>query len=552
MATNQKPVVLIIRDGWGTNPDASMDAHNAIVQANTPVADSLFQHHLSTHIGTCGEKVGLPVGIMGNSEVGHQNIGAGRIVPQELMRLNIAVEQHEFCTNDVIKQALNRGCDGHTTHIVGLVSDGCVHSDIAHLFALIEAAPEESRVCIHVITDGRDCSPSAGLGFIEALQARICDTNIQIATVMGRYWAMDRDSRWERVALAYEAMTGRTTTHPLQKNVPNINTARSADDAVREYYNNPTEPSRSGDEFIVPTRIVDEQGDPIGTVQDGDAIFFFNYRGDRPREISKAFVLDDEDWSNVPRGPFARGPRFVDLYFATMTNYESSLPVSAVAFDKPTPMKNILGHVLAQQGMQQFRCAETEKFPHVTFFFNDYRESPFVGETRLLIPSPTDVSTYDKKPEMSAEEVCNCVLEQLASEECPAVIIVNFANGDMVGHTGILPAIIEAVEVVDACCGQIIHAVHAIGGALIITADHGNAERTWNTETNSPDTAHTTYDVPLHVVGGIETEHELRSDGILADIAPTVLHILGIQKPQEMMGKTLLVSTNVSANHQGE
>jgi 2,3-bisphosphoglycerate-independent phosphoglycerate mutase len=537
MTTKQQPVVLVIRDGWGRNSDSSMDSHNAILQANTPVADALFQNHPTTMIETSGTSVGLPNGVMGNSEVGHQNIGAGRIVPQELIRLSAAAENGNFKTNPVISKAFSIGCDGHAVHIVGLVSDGRVHSDIAHLFALINAAPKEARVFIHVITDGRDCSPSAGLGFVEQLEDKIRGSNVKIASVIGRYWAMDRDNRWERVALAYEAMTGIKTTHELRPNSQNVQTNFHASNVISEYYNSPTESNRTGDEFILPTQIVDANNQPIGLVKDGDSILFFNYRGDRPRELTRAFILDDKAWKNVPRGSFHRGSKIKELYFATMTNYESSLPVSGVAFNKPKPMKNILGEVLSKNGLKQFRCAETEKFPHVTFFFNDYKEDPFQGETRLLVPSPTDVATYDQKPEMSAKEVCKGVLDELKDEECPSVIIVNFANADMVGHTGNLEATIKAVEVVDACCGQIINATLSVSGSLLITADHGNAERTWNIKTNSLDTAHTTYDVPLHLVG---STNNVRKNGILADIAPTILELLNIPKPQEMTGKSLL------------
>jgi 2,3-bisphosphoglycerate-independent phosphoglycerate mutase len=534
---NNTPVVLIVRDGWGLNPNSTDDEHNAIVQANTPVADSLFEQYPTTMIQTCGESVGLPSGVMGNSEVGHQNIGAGRIVPQELMRLTAAAESGAFTVNPVISKAFATGCNGNTLHIIGLVSDGRVHSDIAHLFALLNAAPKQTRICIHVITDGRDCSPTSGLGFVEELEEHIHGTNAVIASVIGRYWAMDRDNRWERIAIAYEALTGTKTSHPLQSEMPSVTTSTHGSAAIAKYYDNPIDASHSGDEFIIPTQIVDGNGKPIGLIKDGDGVLFFNYRGDRPRELSKSFVLSDEDWAKVPRGPFNRGNKIENLYFATITNYESGLPVSGVAFDKPEPMKNILGAVLAKNGLKQFRCAETEKFPHVTFFFNDYREEPFDNEYRVLIPSPTDVATYDQKPEMSAKEVCQSVINQLDSDDCPEVLIVNFANADMVGHTGNLDAIVKAVEVVDFCCGNIIDATLEVGGSLIITADHGNAERTWNSETNCPDTAHTTYDVPLHIVG---TSYNLRGSGILADIAPTIVELMNISKPDEMTGTSLL------------
>jgi 2,3-bisphosphoglycerate-independent phosphoglycerate mutase len=537
MTNSKKPVVLIVRDGWGQNPDNSMDKYNAIVQAHTPVADELHKKYPTTLIGTSGENVGLPKSVMGNSEVGHQNIGAGRIVPQELMRLTLAAKGGEFKTNSTVKKVFTAGCTGNATHIVGLVSDGRVHSDIEHLYALLEAAPKDCKIYIHVITDGRDCSPSSGLGFVEELEEIIRGTNIKIASVMGRYWAMDRDNRWERVSVAYETMTGKKTVHKLRDSTVLVKRAHSAVSAISEYYNNPSDGSLAGDEFITPTQIVDDQDKPLGLVQNGDAVLFFNYRGDRPRELTKAFVLSDDEWSNVPRGPFDRGEKFDDLFFATMTNYESDLRVSEVAFDKPQPMKNILGEVLEKNNLKQFRCAETEKFPHVTFFFNDYKEEPFDNEDRLLVPSPTDVTTYDQKPQMSAEEVCNGVVNRITSGECPDVIIVNFANVDMVGHTGDLHAIIAAVEVVDACCGKIIDATLALKGALIVTADHGNAEKTWNIETNSPDTAHTTFDVPLHLVG---IDAPLKEWGILADIAPTILQLLDIPKPKEMSGSSLI------------
>ena len=540
MVVKHAPVVLVIRDGWGQNPNQSLDAYNAIKEADTPVADMLHVQWPTTLIKTCGESVGLPSGVMGNSEVGHQNIGAGRIVPQELERLTTAAESGEFKTNPILSEVFARGKDGHIVHIVGLVSDGRVHSDLAHLFALLDAAPNDIKICIHVITDGRDCSPTSGLGYVEALEDYIRETNAVITSVMGRYWAMDRDNRWERVSLAYEAMTGKPTSHPLRGGLPEIRTAYRASDVISEYYENPIEPSLRGDEFIVPTQIVDAENEPVGVIRNGDAVLFFNYRGDRPREISKAFVLEDEDWSKVPRGPFARGKMIEDLLYVTMTNYETGLPVSAIAFDKPAPLKNILGDVLSTNGMRQFRCAETEKFPHVTFFFNDYREVPFEGETRLLIPSPTDVSTYDQKPEMSAYEVCDGVINSLNEEHPPDTIIVNFANADMVGHTGSMPSIIKAVEVVDQCCGKIIDTTLAVGGSLLITADHGNAERTWNVETNSPDTAHTTFDVPLHLVGESWKTCSLRSGGMLADIAPTMLQMIAVQKPQEMTGNSLI------------
>ena len=545
MADNT-PLVLIIRDGWGQAPPNCPDAPdktNGIVNAHTPVADELFNRALTTMVQTSGLSVGLPEGVMGNSEVGHQNIGAGRIVPQELMRLSLAAESGAFASNNVIQEVFRHGQDGHTAHIVGLVSDGCIHSDIAHLFALIDVIPTDANVCIHVITDGRDTSPTSGLAFVSELEDRIRDTNVHIASVMGRFYAMDRDHRWERVALAYEAMTGIQTTHTDAGNV-SVQTATSATSAIESYYNNPSTPSQLGDEFITPTVIVNNDGAPIGQVQPGDSAFFFNYRGDRPRELTRAFIFNDEEWAAVPRTPFVRGNQLHDIYFATMTNYEKGLGVHGIAFDKPEPMQDILGEVLESNNITQLRCAETEKFPHVTFFFNDYKEESYQGEVRELVPSPTDVSTYDLKPEMSAPEVTAKIVEALNDERCPQVIVVNFANGDMVGHTGNLEAIVKSIEAVDEGCGKILNACAQRGGVAIVTADHGNAERTLNVETQSPDTAHTTYDVPLHIVGIDRSAYAIRDGSVLADIAPTMLDILGIEQPKAMTGQSLLVSVS--------
>ncbi len=543
MADNT-PLVLIIRDGWGEAPlncSAAPDATNAVLKAKTPVADSLRDTALTAMIKTSGKSVGLPEGVMGNSEVGHQNIGAGRIVPQELMRLSMAAEKGEFATNKVIQEVFRRGRDGYTAHIVGLVSDGCIHSDIAHLFALIDAIPTDANVCIHVITDGRDTSPTSGLSFVTALEERIQNTNIKIASLMGRFYAMDRDHRWERVALAYEAMTGICTSHPDSKGTT-VQTALSATDTIQQYYDSPSSPLQIGDEFITPTVITNSTGAPLGQIKSGDSVFFFNYRGDRPRELTRSFILDDTSWTSVPRTPFDRGQPLNDIFFATMTNYERGLNVHGIAFNKPEPMPKILGEVLESNDITQVRCAETEKFPHVTFFFNDYREEPFNGELRMLVPSPTDVSTYDLKPQMSASEVTTKVVETLEVINGPQVIIVNYANGDMVGHTGNFDAIVKSIEVVDEGCGRILDACHKRGGVAIVTADHGNAERTFNVETQSIDTAHTTYDVPLHIVGLDQGAYAIRNWGILADIAPTMLEILGIERPSVMTGESLLTS----------
>ena len=506
----------------------------------------------NTLVITCGEDVGLPPGTMGNSEVGHQNIGAGRIVDQELMRITRSIRDGSFFANKAFLAAIDHARKNNSKlHLLGLVSNGYVHSDIEHLFALLDLIKRQGfpgeRVFIHAITDGRDVGPTTGLGFIKQLEDRLASSfhdsmkRPRIATVIGRYYAMDRDNRWERVAQAYQTLTGRKVMHPSlhPKAMPHQET--SAPRAIENYYAHPTEPSRTGDEFIVPTQIVDPAArQPLATVSDNDAVIFFNFRGDRPREITKALVLKDDDWARVPNSGFDRGAPVHNLFFCTMAGYEKGLPVSTIAFEKPPKMPNILGEVISKAGMTQFRCAETEKFPHVTFFFNDYREEPFPGETRELIPSPKDITTYDQKPQMSALGVCDAVLRRLAADDCEPLIIVNFANPDMVGHTGKLDAAIKAVEVVDECVGRIVDAALARGGNLIVTADHGNAEQMFDPETNSPHTAHTTYDVPLIVVDEKFRGRKLRSGGRLADIAPTILQLMGMPQPKEMTGRSLL------------
>jgi 2,3-bisphosphoglycerate-independent phosphoglycerate mutase len=550
--SQRPPTVLIIRDGWGENPHREHDAFNAVKLAKTPVAHQLMREWPNTLVITCGEDVGLPPGTMGNSEVGHQNIGAGRIVDQELMRITRAIRDGSFFQNRAFLAAIDHARQNNSQlHLLGLVSNGYVHSDIEHLFALIDLIKQQNfpgeRVFIHAITDGRDVGPSTGLDFITQLQARLASSHPdvmkrpRIATVIGRYYAMDRDNRWERVAQAFATLTGREVHHALMPRGFKPRHATSATEAVQHYYDRPSEPSRTGDEFVLPTQIVDAHSDrPLATIGDNDAVIFSNFRGDRPREITKAFVLSDHGWKNVTNGGFDRSAPIRNLFFCTMAGYEKGLPVSAIAFEKPPKMPNILGEVVSKAGLAQFRCAETEKFPHVTFFFNDYREEPFAGEKRELIPSPKDITTYDQKPQMSAQGVCDAVLRRLAAEDCEPLIIVNFANPDMVGHTGKLDAAIKAVEVVDECVGRIVDATLARGGSLIVMADHGNAEQMWDPETNSPHTAHTTYDVPLIVIGEKFRGRSLRSGSRLADIAPTILQMIGLTQPSEMTGRSLL------------
>ncbi len=541
------PVVLVIRDGWGENPHPEHDRFNAVKLARTPVDDALRRHWPWTLIKTCGEDVGLPAGVMGNSEVGHQNIGAGRIVDQEIMRITRRIRDGSFFESPPLRGAFEHArASGGNVHIMGLVSDGQVHSDLEHCFALIDLAKRMQfpgdRVFVHAFTDGRDTGPKTGLGFIRRLESKVRETGVgRIASVIGRYWAMDRDHRWERIAWAYSCLTGRSVAH--EKLVAPMGAVRgdaSGERAVQWYYDHPADESRTGDEFITPTVILDDHGKALPRVGDGDSVVLFNFRGDRPREISKAFVLDDAGWAQVKNGGFDRGQRLRDLYFCTMTGYETGLPVSAIAFEKPPKMPNILGQVVSDAGLTQFRCAETEKFAHVTFFFNDYREEPSPGESRELIQSPTDVTTYDQRPEMSAAGVCDAVLRRLRANDRESLIVVNFANPDMVGHTGKLAAVITAVETVDACVGRLVEATLAIGGSLIITADHGNAEQMWDPVHDSPHTAHTTYDVPLFIVGETHRGTSLRDGGRLADIAPTVLAMMGMEQPKEMTGRALI------------
>jgi 2,3-bisphosphoglycerate-independent phosphoglycerate mutase len=563
------PVVLVIRDGWGENPNPAHDSFNAVKLARTPLDHRLRSRYPHTLIKTSGEDVGLPKGTMGNSEVGHQNIGAGRIVDQEVMRITRAVRDGSFFENSALVGALEHARSRNSNlHIMGLLSDGQVHADLEHLLALIDLALKRKfpgdRVFLHLFTDGRDTGPRRGLGFLEQVEAKLRAAGVgRIASIIGRYYAMDRDHRWERIAAAYAALTGRvpppsqgggqregvgparSNTSPPPRSSPSegkgISVAHSAREAIQAYYDNPTEPSRSGDEFITPSRIIDGTTNTfLPAIDDGDAVIFFNFRGDRPRQLTKAFMLPEEQWREVKNGGFDRGERIQNLYFCTMTGYEEGLPVTAIAFHKPPKMKNILGDVVARAGLTQFRCAETEKFAHVTFFFNDYREQPFEGERRLLCPSPKDVATYDQKPEMSANDVCDAVIARLRASDCEALIVVNFANPDMVGHTGSLEATIKAVETVDACVGRIVDAALGRGGSLIVTADHGNAEQMWSPEEQSPHTSHTTYDVPLIVVGEKLAGMKLRSGGRLADIAPTVLAMMGLSKPPEMTGTSLL------------
>lgn len=535
------PVVLIIRDGWGSNPYPEWQHANAVHLARTAVDDRLLATYPHTLLKTSGNAVGLPTGVMGNSEVGHQNIGAGRVVEQEVMRITGRIRDGSFFDNPAFVGAFKRAHKGGgRVHLMGLCSDGRVHSDLDHLYGLLEMTRRLSfpgdRVFVHAFTDGRDAPPNSGLGYVEAMEAKCRKVGVNpVASVVGRYYAMDRDNRWNRVEQAYWMLVRGEGAR-----------FSSAGEAIQHYYDHPTEPNRSGDEFVVPSVVSRKDGTPAGTIRDGDSVIFFNFRGDRPREITKAFVLEGFPFEGMGKDEyrigFERGPR-LDLHFVTMSAYEDGLPVE-VAFEKPEPIPDLLGGYVARHGLTQFRCAETEKYPHVTFFFNDYRDEPFPGEERQLIPSPRAVSTYDQKPEMSADEVTDVMLRRIALDKHD-LMVVNYANGDMVGHTGNLKAAIRAVEAVDECVGRIVEAVSAKGGALIVTADHGNCEQMIDPKTGGPHTAHTTYDVPLILVDERYRGSLLRSGGSLADIAPTLLEMLGLSRPQAMSGSSLVVPANV-------
>ena len=525
MSSIRQPVLLVIRDGWGKNPDSTQDKTNAVHLAVKPCDDMLHAKYPVTLVKASGLDVGLPDGVMGNSEVGHENIGAGRIVDQELVRLNKLFLEKKLATNPVWRAILGRVKERKAKlHLMGIVSDAGVHGMLEHLYGILRQAKEDglTEVYIHAFTDGRDTPPQSGVGYIKQVEAKCREIGVgKIASVCGRFWAMDRDNRWERVQQAYDMLTGRKAKA----------TASGAEAAVANYYANPLSPTQNGDEFVPATAIVGADGKPVAVIGNGDAVLFYNYRGDRPREITRAFVMDDF------KG-FDRGPK-LDLYYATMTEYEAGLPVNVVS-GKPEKLKNILGEVVSKAGLAQFRCAETEKNPHVTFFFNNYRKEPFPGEERACPASPK-VPTYDMQPEMSAAEVTKAAKEAILSGKY-GLIVVNFANPDMVGHTGSLPATIKAVEATDRGVGELLAALATKNGKAVILADHGNAEQMWDPTVNGPHTAHTLNLVEVFAVGEglVAGKTKMRTGGRLADIAPTVLHLMGLPKPAEMTGESLI------------
>jgi 2,3-bisphosphoglycerate-independent phosphoglycerate mutase len=511
------PVVLVILDGWGIGRD---EPGNAVLHAHTPTMDRLWTAYPHATLLTSGAAVGLPPGQMGNSEVGHTNIGAGFVVYQWLTRIDRAIADGEFAANPVLNSAIDRvlATDG-SLHLLGLVSDGGVHSHIRHLEALLRLArarglPAE-RVVVHAFTDGRDTSPLSGFGFVEALEKAMEDIGAgRIGTVSGRYYAMDRDRRWERTRKAYDAIVNGIGER-----------ATSAAEAVRRAY-----ADGITDEFIPPTVIADGSG--AATIRPGDSAIFFNFRADRGRQLSEALVGE-------AFGGWERGPRLPDLHLVTLSRYEEGLDAE-IAF-APMDVTNPLARVISEAGLAQLHTAETEKYPHVTFFLNGGREEPFPGESRVLIPSPK-VATYDLQPEMSALEVTDVVIGAIESG-LYAFIIVNFANGDMVGHTGVFTAAVHAIETVDACLGRVIAATLDAGGVALVTADHGNAEEMIDPETGAPLTAHTTNPVPVVLVApeGYPLRYaQLRQTGRLCAVAPTVLQLMGLAVPATMMEPSLL------------
>ncbi|GHH97554.1 2,3-bisphosphoglycerate-independent phosphoglycerate mutase [Neobacillus kokaensis] len=508
---SKAPIALIILDGFGCRSETK---GNAVAQSKKPNFDRFWSTYPHSHLTASGEAVGLPEGQMGNSEVGHLNIGAGRIVYQSLTRVNISIREHEFEKNETFLGAMEHvKKHGTSLHLFGLLSDGGVHSHINHMFALLKLAKEEGieKVYIHAFLDGRDVGPQTAPTYIQEALDTMKEYGVgEFATISGRYYSMDRDKRWERVEKSYRAMVygeGPTYKDPLE--------------LVEDSYSHGI-----FDEFVIPSVMVKEDGQPVATIQDNDAVIFYNFRPDRAIQISNTFT--NEDFRSFDRGP--KHPK--DLYFVCLTHFSESVD-GYVAF-KPTNLDNTLGEVLSQNNLKQLRIAETEKYPHVTFFMSGGREAKFPGEERILINSPK-VATYDLKPEMSVYEVTDALLNEIQADKFDAIIL-NFANPDMVGHSGKLEPTIKAIEAVDECLGKVVDLILEKGGAAIITADHGNADEVVTMEGN-PMTAHTTNPVPVIVT---KQDIELREGGILGDLAPTMLDLLNVEKPAEMTGTSII------------
>ncbi len=500
--------MLMILDGWGIG---KKDKSDVIYNSTTPNMDRLMETYANAQLQASGENVGLPAGQMGNSEVGHLNIGAGRVVYQDLVKINLAVKDNSITKNTEIQEAWKYAKENNkTVHFVGLVSDGGVHSSDKHLYKLAEMAHEAGieKAYIHALTDGRDTDPKSGKGFMENLQNAIQHTNVKVASIVGRYYGMDRDKRWERIKLAYDLYVhgkGEKHSDPVQ--------------AMQESYDNGVT-----DEFIKPVALTDENNEPLTTIQEGDVVFCFNFRTDRLRELT--IVLSQE---NMPEHDMKTMP----LYYLTMTRYDDSFKNVHIPFDKDN-LSDTMGEVLARNSKKQIRIAETEKYAHVTFFFSGGQEKEFANEKRILIPSPK-VATYDLQPEMSAYQVKDAIVAELNKAETDFVCL-NFANGDMVGHTGVYEAIKKAVETVDECVGEVVDAATKNDYEVVIIADHGNADHAVNAD-DSPNTAHSLNAVPIIVVSD---QYKKVQNGILADVAPTLLKMMGVERPEAMTGKPLV------------
>ena len=511
---SKKPTVLLILDGYGLSDTKE---GNGVALANTPVMDKLMAEYPFVKGYASGMAVGLPDGQMGNSEVGHLNMGAGRIVYQELTRITKEIEDGTFFENDALVEAMeNAKKNDSAVHFFGLLSDGGVHSHITHMYGILEMAKRYGieKVYLHAFLDGRDTPPSSAADYMQQMVDKMAEVGVgEVASVSGRYYAMDRDNNWDRVEKAYLAITkgeGEQAENPVE--------------AIKTSYANDVT-----DEFMIPT-VITKNGAPVATVKDGDSVVFCNFRPDRAREMTRAFCSDDFTGFNREKK--------LDLVFVCYTEYDVTIPNKLIAFKK-VEITNTFGEFLAKQGLKQARIAETEKYAHVTFFFNGGVEEPNEGETRILVDSPKYVPTYDKKPRMSAYTVCDELSKAITSGEYD-VIICNFANPDMVGHTGVIPSVVEAIEVIDKCVGEIVNFIKEVDGQLFICADHGNAEMLIDPESGDPFTAHTTNPVPFILVNA-DPSYKLRQNGVLADIVPTLIDIMGLEQPAEMTGKSLII-----------